>query len=336
MRNGTRLISISMTISLKKMICVGMIVSIIALIISLVAGLSFHVSQLFTLSIDESAKIILYKVRLPRFLAVYFVGAALAIAGLTLQSALNNALASPSVIGINAGAGFFTLLAALLFPYFLHARMFFGFIGALVSALAVYGISHQAGVSKTTLVLAGLAVSSLMSGFVNAMITFFPATVGDKVAFNLGGFSTVIISQLYFALPVIIIAVVILLKLSRGIDLLLLGDEMATSLGIHVERLRFILVILVALLSGVSVAISGLISFVGLIVPHIVRRLTKANTKVNIVVCGLFGGSFLVYSDLLAKYLFYPYELPVGLLLSVIGAPFFIYLLIHKKRRLKL
>lgn len=325
-----------MTISLKKMICVGLIISVMALIISLFAGLSFPISQQLTFSLSESAKTIILKVRIPRFLAAYFVGAGLAIAGLTMQSALNNALASPSVIGIHGGAGFFTLLAALIFPYYLHARMFFAFIGALVSALAVYGISHQAGVSKTTLLLAGLAVSSLMSGFVNAMITFFPETVGDKVAFNLGGFSTVITSQLYFAIPVIIIAIVILLKLSRGIDLLLLGDEMATSLGINVGHLRLGLIVLVALLSGVSVAISGLISFVGLIVPHIVRRMTKADTKVHIIACGLFGGSFLVYSDLLAKYLFYPYELPVGLLLSMIGAPFFIYLLIHKKRKLKL
>lgn len=327
---------IFMTISLKKIIITGMILTCLVLILSLLSGSAISFDRLFFGHLNESSQLILWKIRLPRFLAAYFVGASLAISGLILQSALNNALASPSVIGINSGAGFFTLVAAFFFPYFMEGRMLMSFLGALVSAMIVYGISSKASLSKTTLILAGLAVNSFMSGLVNAMITFFPETVGDKVAFNLGGFSTVILSQLDFAIPLIIVTTMFVFRLSKGMDILLLGDEMAQSLGVNVRRLRFLLIFFTALLSGLSVSICGLISFVGLIVPHIVRRLIKGDSRMHIAACGLYGGCFLVLCDLLAKSLFAPYELPVGLLMSLIGAPFFIYLLIHKKRRLSL
>ena len=281
-----------------------------------------------------SAGIILLKLRLPRAVAAVFCGIALSVSGLLLQSALNNSLASPGIIGVNSGAGLFVLLFGLLFPFTFWGRSFGAMGGALLSVLFVYFISLKAGVSKTTLVLAGVAVSSLMTAGIDIVITLRPEIITDKVAFNLGGFGNINLQGVKIAVPVIVLGIAAAFILSGGIDLFALGDEAAFGLGLNVKAYRLATIIVSGILAGAAVSVCGLLGFVGLIIPNVIRLFGKQKTKINIILCMIFGSDFLLLCDLLARVLFFPYELPVGLFLSVLGAPFFIWMLISKKKKL--
>lgn len=280
------------------------------------------------------AGVILLKLRLPRAVAAVFCGIALSVSGLLLQSALNNSLASPGIIGVNSGAGLFVLLFTLVLPFSFWGRSFGAMGGALIAVLFVYLISVKAGVSKTTLVLAGVAVSSLMTAGIDIVITLRPEIVTDKVAFNLGGFGNLNLTGVKIAVPVIVAGIIGAFVLAGGIDLFALGDEAAFGLGLNVKAYRLGAIIVSGVLAGAAVSVCGLLGFVGLIIPNIIRLFGKQKTKMSIILCMIFGSDFLLLCDLLARVLFFPYELPVGLFLSVLGAPFFIWMLISKKKKL--
>ncbi len=283
---------------------------------------------------DQTARIILMNVRLPRTLGAVLCGMGLACAGLLLQSALNNVLAAPGIIGINAGAGLAVLAASIAFPGFVFARSAAAFAGSLLAAGLVCLIANKAGISKTSLILAGVAVSSLMNGFINGIITWRPELVSDKTAFSLGGLSLVSLSALKFSIPFFAGGILIALIISGGIDLFALGDEAAAGIGLNVMACRNLAVFAATILAGAAVSLCGLLSFVGLIIPNLIRLLPAEHFRSRLVLCMLYGSSFLVFCDIIARTLFYPYELPAGLLLSVLGSPFFIWILIRRRRRL--
>ena len=285
-----------------------------------------------TRSVSDAARLVVWQVRLPRALASVACGAALAVAGLLLQAALDNDLASPGVMGINAGAGFFTLLAALYVPYVALARQAAAFLGAFAAAALVQAISRKAGGSRTTLVLVGVAVSSLASAGTNVVITLHPEVVADKVAFNLGGLAGVSWGQLAVAAPVVAIGILAAALLAPGIDLLALGDETAHGLGLDVKRWRALAIVAASALAAAAVSVCGLLGFVGLIVPNLIRIVEPARTRAGAGLCVVWGAAFLTLCDLLARVLYFPYELPAGLLLSLLGAPFFIWVLVRRKR----
>lgn len=316
-----------MKIQRRSLYFIGAGLFVILFLISTFAGI---IGREFT----ETVRLILFKIRIPRTVAALVCGAALSVSGLILQTTLNNTLASPGIIGINSGAGFFVLVVSLIFPFGALARCLGAFTGAVLAVLIVYFISEKAGVSKTTLILAGVAVSSLMSAGIDVVITLHPEIVADKVAFNLGGFQNISISSLYFAIPVIVAGLAILIFLSGGIDLFALGDETAYGLGLNVRACRIAAILISGILAGCAVSICGLLGFVGLIIPNFVRLADKANTRSNIFMCIILGADFLMFCDLIARFLFYPYELPVGLFLSCLGSPFFIWMLIRKKKKL--
>lgn len=316
-----------MKIKRRTLYFIGTALFVILVFVSVFAGI---VGKEFT----AASRLILFKIRIPRTVAAVVCGAALSVSGLILQTTLNNTLASPGIIGINSGAGFFVLVVSLIFPFGALAKTLGAFTGAVIAVLIVYFISEKAGVSKTTLILAGVAVSSLMSAGIDVVITLHPEIVADKVAFNLGGFQNISISSLYFATPVIMAGIVILIFLSGGIDLFALGDEAAYGLGLNVRAYRIACILISGILAGCAVSICGLLGFVGLIIPNFIRLSGKPDTKNNIFMCVIFGADFLILCDLIARFLFYPYELPVGLFLSCLGSPFFIWMLIRKKKRL--
>ena len=278
-----------------------------------------------------TTRLILLGVRLPRAVAAVCCGAGLAVSGLLLQEALGNHLASPGVIGVNAGAGLFVLLAALLLPYSPVLRGGAAFLGAVCAAGLVYGISRRAGASKTMVVLSGVAVSSLMSAFSQGIITFWPDTVADKVSFSLGGLKGIDPAQLGVSAGIIAAAAVAALLLSGGIDLFSLGDEAAAGLGLDVRRWRVLSILCAAVLAGAAVSLCGLLSFVGLMIPNLVRIAAGGSCRKRLLLCCVWGSSFLLLCDVIARTAFYPYELPAGLLLSCLGAPFFIWLLLRRK-----
>lgn len=278
---------------------------------------------------DPVRRIVLY-VRLPRMAAGLCCGAAMAVAGALLQAVLNNAMASPNVIGVNAGAGFFALLAGVLLPQ--RAVPGAAFAGALVTALLIYLLALRAGLARTTLVLAGLAVSGILTAGVNTMRLLFPEGVTGADGFLIGGLSGVSLTAVGSALPYLAAGGVLALFLAPEMNILALGEQTAASLGLPVGRTRLASILAAALLAGAAVSFAGLISFVGLLVPHIARRLVGVDHRVLLPACALLGAIFLLVCDTAARTLFAPYELPVGILLNVIGGVFFLYLLLGRKR----
>ena len=282
---------------------------------------------------SPDARILLH-VRLPRVCASLLCGAALAVSGMLIQAVLSNPLASPNVIGVNAGAGFSTFLALALVPGSAGAAPVGAFLGALCATLIVYAVAAGAGAGKLTIILAGVAVSSVFTAGINTVKTFFPDTLYNGSTFLIGGFSGVGFSDISPAWMMILPALFLAFLLARPTDVLCLGEETAHSLGLRVNATRFGLLLIACVLAGAAVSFSGLVSFVGLLCPHIVRRLFgEGRHRVLLPGAALLGASFVTLCDLLSRVLFSPYEIPVGILLSFLGGPFFLFLIIRQRRR---
>lgn len=275
---------------------------------------------------------IVWQLRLPRALGGVVCGAALAVSGLLLQAVLDNRLAAPSVMGINAGAGLAVLVCGLALPFVPLARQMSALAGALVATLVVVLVSRRAGVSRTTLVLAGVAVSSLFSAGSDALVTARPDLVADRVAFQLGGLAGVSWQQLQVAAAITLVGIVVAHALGAGVDLLALGDQTACGLGLDVRLYRACAVVTAAALASAAVSVAGLLGFVGLIVPNLVRMVVGGGFREEAVACTIWGACLLVGCDLVGRLVLYPYELPVGLMLSLLGAPFFLVVLMRGRR----
>ena len=206
------------------------------------------------------------------------------------------------------------------------------FAGAMAATGIVWLVSRATGTSRSTLVLVGVAVSSMFSAGIDAIVTVRPDLVADRVAFTLGGLQGVTVSEVLVALPALVVALVAVAALSGGLELLPLGDETAAGLGLDVGRHRVLAVCASAALAAVAVSLCGVIGFVGLVVPNAVRRVAGTGVRRGLVLCLVWGPCLLLAADLLARVLFFPYELPVGLVLSFVGAPFFVWLLARRRR----
>lgn len=280
---------------------------------------------------DSPAYRILFYSRLPRVLAGLLAGSALAVSGALLQSVLANPLASPGVIGVNAGAGLLVALSCAVLPVSAWTVPLAAFLGAALGALLVLGISEAAGASRISLVLTGVAVSNIFSAGIDAAVTFFPDALNGYSDFRVGGFSGVTAARLLPAAWIIAAGLLAALSLAQQLDVLALGGETAQSLGLPVRRTRFLLLLIAAALAGAAVSFSGLLGFVGLVAPQAVRRLMDRGGALQLLASGLGGALLLVLCDLLARTLFSPYELPVGVVTSLTGGPFFIWLLFRQR-----
>lgn len=281
---------------------------------------------------DSAARRILLHVRAPRTVAAVLAGGALALAGALIQAVLNNAMASPNVIGVNAGAGFFAVLAASLAPGAAPLVPAGAFFGALCTALLIYALAVRAGLSRTTLVLAGIAVNSMLTAGSNTLALLYPETAVGAASFMLGGFSGVTLAAVRAAGGYLAAGMLLAALLAADLDILGLGEECAAGLGLHVGRTRFLAILASALLAGGAVSFSGLLGFVGLLVPHMARRLVGGENRWLLPAAALLGGSFVPLCDVLARILFSPFELPVGIVMSLLGGPFFLRLLLHHRR----
>ncbi|MCI9332713.1 MAG: iron ABC transporter permease [Oscillibacter sp.] len=280
---------------------------------------------------DTAAYRIVLYTRLPRVLAGLLAGAALAASGALLQAVLANSLASPGVIGVNAGAGLLVSLSCALFPASAWTVPLAAFLGAALGVLLVLSISEAAGASRISLALTGVAVSSVFSAGIDAVVTFFPDALNGYSDFRVGGLSGVTLPRLVPAAWVIGIALPAALSLAAQLDVLSLGSETAQSLGLPVRRTRVLLLLLAAALAGAAVGVSGLLGFVGLIAPQAVRRLQNGGGAFQLLASALGGALLLTLCDLLSRTLFSPYELPVGVVMSLLGGPFFIWLLYRQR-----
>ena len=275
---------------------------------------------------------ILCFVRLPRTAAAVLAGAALGVAGALIQSVLNNAMASPNVIGVNAGAGLGALLASSLVPGAAALLPGAAFAGALAAALFIWLLAAVAGLSRTTLILAGVTVSSILTACMNTLKLLFPDAAVGSTAFLLGTLSGVTTAQLQRALPWLAAGFVLAALLAADLNVLQLGEDMAAGLGLPVARVRFAALLTAALLAGAAVSFAGLLGFVGLLAPHIARRLVGGDNRRLLPVTALVSADLMLLCDVAARVLFAPFELPVGVLLSLVGGPFFLFLLLRRKR----
>lgn len=275
---------------------------------------------------------ILRHARVPRTAAAALAGAALALAGALIQAVLNNAMASPNVIGVNAGAGFAALLAVTVLPGSAAALPLAAFLGALGTALFIYALAARAGLSRTTLILAGIAVSSILNAGSSALTLLDPDAAVGSTAFMLGGFHGVTLAAVQRAGPYLAAGMLLSALLSVELNVLQLGEESAAGLGLYVKRTRFLAILAAALLAGAAVSFAGLLGFAGLLVPHMARRLVGGDNRWLLPAAALLGGAFVLACDLLARVLFAPFELPVGIVMSLLGGPFFLHLLLRHKR----
>ncbi|MBQ6781166.1 MAG: iron ABC transporter permease [Treponema sp.] len=279
-----------------------------------------------------SAYKILRFVRLPRVCAAVLCGAALAASGAIIQSVLHNPLGSPNVLGMNAGAGLSVMVCAAFFPFVPNLLPFAAFFGAFVTLLLVCALGKHAGNSKTAVLLSGVAANTFFIALTDAVTVFVPDTIHSRTAFKIGSLSGVQMNVLVPAAVVIILSVIIAFFLRDELDVLALGDESAHSLGLPVGAVRFCALVLAALLCGAGISFAGLVGFVGLIVPHCARVFVGGEMRRLLPASVLLGAALVLLCDLLSRLVFAPYELPVGILLSVIGGPFFVVLLLKEKR----
>ena len=279
---------------------------------------------------STAARIVLYT-RLPRVCAALLAGAALSAAGAVIQTVLNNPLASPGIIGVNSSAGLAVACVCAIAPSAQRFTPFVAFAGAFAGVLFVMVLAEKTGASRMTVVLAGVAISNLFSAGIDGIVTVVPEALTGVTDFRIGGFTGVTLAQLRPAGFLILISLVVVLSMSQQLDILALGSDTAASLGLSVKPVRFLFLLLAAALAGAAVSFSGLLSFVGLVVPHIMRRL-KGETGFAFLLASALGGAFFVtVCDLLARVLFAPFELPVGIVLAFSGAPFFLWILLKQK-----
>jgi len=285
----------------------------------------------------ESEVAILWQLRLPRVLTAAVVGIALAAAGVIFQGLLRNPMADPYIIGTSGGAAL-GATAALLLPW---RWMWLGFtpvpvmafLGAVLAVLIVYNIArvgHQTPI--TTLLLSGFAFSSIMAAVMSFLMLLSGNTLRRIVLWTMGGIGVSGWEPLAVVTPLILLGIGLAYTMSGQLNVLLLGEEQAAHLGIQVERGKIILLVLGALLTGAAVSVSGLVGFVGLVIPHVARLIFGPDHRILLPASALSGGIFLVLADLLARLLLAPSEIPLGTVTALIGAPFFIYLLRKSKK----
>ncbi len=276
---------------------------------------------------NKMASTILYEMRLPRNVLAVLVGASLAIAGLLLQAVMKNPLADPGITGVSSGASVMAIIILLLLPKYVGILPLVAFVGGAIACIVVYLMAWKNGLDPIRVVLAGVAVNAILGGVIALLTTLY----SDKIQGALLWLNGSLASKTWDDVKIVAFYSVIGLSLSllcaRGANVLSLGDSSATSLGFNVNKTRVLLSVVAVFLAGTSTAIVGIISFVGLIVPHISRMIIGSDHKYSIPFSMILGAIVLLVADTLARTILGSLEIPVGVIMSIVGGPFFLYLL---------
>ena len=288
--------------------------------------------------ITEPEQVIVWLVRVPRVLIAACVGACLAVAGAAMQGLFRNPLASPDVIGCSAGGalGAVVALASGLAMSSLFYLPVFSFAGSLIALFLVYAIATSRGRTPiATLLLAGVGLNALIGAATSFIISvrWVRFEIAQEILFWLmGGLDSRTWEHVWLVVPCLVVGFAVTLLYSRDLDVLLLGEDAALAVGTDVEKIKRIVITCAALLTGGAVAVSGVIGFVGLVVPHVVRLMIGPSHRYLLPASALTGAVFLVLGDLLARTLQRPEEIRLGIITAVFGAPFFLYLLLKRQR----
>lgn len=276
---------------------------------------------------------IIINVRMPRVITGMFVGMNLAVAGVLLQGILRNPMASPNIIGVNAGAGLAAVIIMTVLPGKIGAIPIASFIGAMSAAFLIYLLSNASRRKSTIyIVLAGIAVSNLMSAATSALMMINSDLLEITYSWLLGSLSGRSWTAVHTIWPYSMVALIVALFISPKVNLFGLGDEVATSVGLPIRFYRVLIMLTAAVLAGSAVSVAGTIGFVGLIAPHSARLLIGNDHRYLVPLSALFGAILLIASDTVARTVFQPVELSVGIITSMLGAPFFLLLLYNKDK----
>ena len=276
---------------------------------------------------DTAHAQILWNIRLPRTLVAALVGINLSLSGAILQAILRNPLADPHIIGISSGAGLAGIFIMLVLPGAALLITPGAFVGAMIAAALIYILAWKDGIRPTRIILAGVAVSAFLGAGISAMMILYSDRVQGALMWMVGGLSARTWPHVDMLLPYTIGAGLLTLCSAQRLNILQLGDDMARGIGLAVERTRILLTALAALLAASAVSVVGLLGFVGLIVPHAARLMIGSDYRFLLPAAALLGVTTLTLSDTAARLLFSPLELPVGIIMAALGAPFFLYLL---------
>lgn len=324
-------------------------VLLVSIALALAAGLTLSISvgaasvdfvtvwtAVFRPNLSLTPHQIIQEIRLPRALMGVLIGASFAVAGAMMQGMTRNPLASPGLMGLNAGANFFLVVALVITPTLgFTGLVILSFAGAAFGAAIVYGIGSlsRGGLTPVRLALAGAAVAALLGSLSSGLVIYFDIAQ-DLLYWYAGGIQGINWRQVTLVSPWWVVGMLGGIAISREITVLSLGEEVAQGLGQRTAFVKFIGSVLVLLLAGIGVAVGGPIAFIGLVVPHIARFLVGLDYRWLIPASALMGGLLLTLADLVARVIVAPFEAPVGAIMSLIGVPFFLYLARQDKRGL--
>lgn len=280
---------------------------------------------------ESTITLILRHIRLPRVAAGLLAGVGLGISGVLLQTVTANELASPNIIGINSGAGLGVILMLTFFPKQAMLLPAAAFVGAFSAALLILLVSSRFGSSRVFILLIGIAITTLFNAAISFLSLLDEGVLAEYNHFTVGSLKGIRMNDLGVSALLIGLAFLGALGISGRLRLLCLGDSAASALGIRVNRLRLVALALAAAASAAVVSFAGLLGFVGLVVPHIARAQLGQNPRKMLLGSAILGAIVVVLADLLGRTLFAPSELPVGILMSVIGAPYFLFMLLRRR-----
>ena len=278
-------------------------------------------------NVQTTDEMVIWNIRFPRNIVGALVGANLAVSGAILQAVMKNPLADPGIVGVSSGAGLAGVIMLIFMPEASILLTPVAFVGAMLSAAAVYALAWKNGIRPTRIILAGVAVSAFLGSGISALLVFYSDKVQGALLWMVGGLSARSWPQVETLFPYTILGLVLALAGCKALTILSLGDETARGLGVPVERVRFSMTAVAARLAAGAVSVAGLIGFVGLVVPHIVRLIIGTDYKYVIPGSAILGAGVLVFCDTLGRVAFSPIEIPAGIIMAFLGAPFFLYLL---------
>ncbi len=278
----------------------------------------------------STAQTVVLSLRLPRVILALLIGACLSASGALLQAVMRNPLADPGTIGVSAGAGTMAITVLLIFPNLTFSLPLFAFLGAAFACFLIYSLAWKNGINPVRIILSGVAINSVLGGY-NAFLQLMNSdNLAGVLAFMNGSLSGMSWTQVHIMIVYAILGLFLSILCIKNANALQLGDEMARNLGVKVNASRICLSAVSAFLAASTVSVVGMIGFVGLVVPHISRMLVGSDYKFMLPTCVLLGGATLLFADTIGRTAIPGLEIPVGIIMSVFGGPFFLYMLRKK------
>ena len=307
-----------------------MMLAVLLVLLSTIGSVDLSFKEIISALINDDNKVvttIIYKMRLPRNILAAIVGANLAVAGILLQSVMKNPLADPGITGVSTGASVAAIIILLVAPKYTNILPIVAFVGGAIACILVFLMAYKNGIKPGRIVLAGDAVNTILGGIISFLSTMYSDRIQSAMLWLNGSLATKTWVDVNMLFGYSIVALIISLLLIRSANVLQLGDEAATNLGFNVNLTRLLISGVAVFLAAISTSVVGVISFVGLIVPHISRMIMGSDHKYTIPFSMVLGSIVLLVADTLGRTIGGAIEIPVGVIMSIVGGPFFLYLL---------